>query len=507
MFIDSFEQSSIKKVEIDGAEKLTKLHEGFTSMLKDDAGHYLVLNETATDSISAWLGENAALTTTVFPYTIDSIRNMYTGADIFDEHTLGLEKIHAWPKHPEYEYQCYKQHAGYAAEVISTVKENLIFKREATGITTYRTDDRPDLYHKNDPYVDKIRINDKTGEIVERVQTKFVGKDGKSSFAKLKTKGFRKYFMEDKVDKVEIPKDYYDEVKLLAKDQITDLENQIDYLKAHGKEELIPGKQDKLELLKKIDQKIEKSTVTSQEALDAVKNPKKYVNKIFAREVISEGHKVGVESGLGAAGLSAAISTVDNVQKFFSGEVTAKEAVEDIAKDTGVAGVIGYGTGFVTDAVANTMRGSSHELIKAAGSSCAPAVVAWGVQSFDSIIDYAQGEIGAEELAYDLGENAAGVVGGIAAGAAVGSIVPGAGTVVGAGAGFVGSIVGCALASEAYATAVEYGGQGAEAMAAKAQELATNTVELAKIEVPEKVDFIRESINGFAAENDIPIRV
>ena len=44
-------------------------------------------------------------------------------------------------------------------------------------------------------------------------------------------------------------------------------------------------------------------------------------------------------------------------------------------------------------------------------------------------------------------------------------------------------------------------------MASKAQELASNTVELAKTEVPEKVDFIRESINGFAAENDVPIRV
>lgn len=83
----------------------------------------------------------------------------------------------------------------------------------------------------------------------------------------------------------------------------------------------------------------------------------------------------------------------------------------------------------------------------------------------------------------------------------------GVGAVVGAGAGMVGSMVGCAVASEAYATAVEYGGKGAEAMAAKAQELASNTVEMAKTEVPEKVDFIRESINGFAEENKIPIRV
>ena len=169
---------------------------------------------------------------------------------------------------------------------------------------------------------------------------------------------------------------------------------------------------------------------------------------------------------------------------------------------------MGYGTGFVTSTVANTMARSSHALISNVGGSCAPAaVVAWGVQSFDAVVDYSQGEISKEELAYALGENAATVAGGIVVGAAAGSIVPGAGTLVGAGAGFVGSMVGCALASEAYATAVEHGGEGAEIMASKAQELASNTVEMAKTEVPEKVDFIRESINVFAAENDIPIRV
>ena len=154
------------------------------------------------------------------------------------------------------------------------------------------------------------------------------------------------------------------------------------------------------------------------------------------------------------------------------------------------------------------MARSSHTLISKVGGSCAPAaVVAWGVQSFDAVVDYSQGEITKEELAYELGKNAANVAGGIVAGAAVGSVVPGAGTVVGAGAGFVASMVGCALASEAYAAAVEHGSEGAEIMASKAQELASKTVEMAKTEVPEKVSFIRESINVFASENNIPIKV
>lgn len=363
------------------------------------------------------------------------------------------------------------------------------------------------MFPKNDQFVDKVRM-DSAGNIIERIQTKFVGKDAKSCFDKLKSPKFEKYTLGDEVDKIEIPKDYYDDVKTFAKEKIADLEKQIEHLKADGKETDLQNKQRELERVKAVDKKIEKSTVTSEEALDAVKNPEKYIKKVQSTEKLVIANEAGIESGSIAAGLTAAMSTVDNIQKYLNGEVTALEAVEDIAKDTAVAGAIGYGTGFVTSFVANSMSQSSHVLISKVGGSCAPAaVVAWGVQSFDAVVDYSQGEISKEELAYALGENAATVVGGIAAGAAAGSIVPGAGTAVGAGAGFVASMVGCALASEVYATAVEHGGEGAEIMAAKAQELASNTVEMAKTEIPEKVDFIRETINGFAAENDIPIKV
>ena len=314
--------------------------------------------------------------------------------------------------------------------------------------------------------------------------------------------------MEDKVDKVEIPKDFYDDVKALIKEQKASLEKQIDRLKTDGKETELLQRQKEFERLDAVDRKIEKSTVSSKEAMDAVQNPEKYTKALFTKDIVATANKIGLESGMSAAGLSAFASSIDNVQKYLKGEVTALEATEDIAKDAGVAGVVGYGTGFITSTVANTMTKSSHTLISKVGGSCAPAaVVAWGVQSFDAVVDYSQGEISKEELAYALGENAVNVAGGIAAGAAIGSVLPGAGTVVGAGTGFVASMVGCALASEAYAAAVEHGGEGVEILSSKAQELASNTVEMAKIEVPEKVDFIRETINGFASENDIPIKV
>ena len=511
MQFDSFEQSGLKTELIDGKEKLSTLHKGFESRLTPAYENFLSVNETAQESIALWIGENAALSQQFVPGAMDMIKAMYWGMEAGDITTLGLEQINQWGIHPDYVNQCVKQHAGYAAEVISTTKENLIALRDGTGIVTKRADELPDMFPKNDQYVDKVRF-DSSGNIIEKIQTKFVGKNAKECLAKLKSGDFDKYFMEDKVDKVEIPKDYYDDVKALAKEQMKSLENQIEHLKADGNEKDLLNRQKELERLKAVDQKIEKSTVTTQEAVEAVTNPKQYMRKIYIKDTLLNANKAGLDTGGIAAGLSCAVSTVDNVQKYFKGEVTAQEAVLDIAKDTGVAGLAGYGTGFVTSAVATTMSHSSHVLIQKVGSSCAPAaVVAWGVQSFDSITDYAQGEITGNELAYELGKNGAsvagGIVGGMAAGAALGSVVPGAGTLVGAGVGLVGSMVGCAVASEAYATAVEHGGEGAKVLATKAQELATNTIEAAKVEVPEKVDFIKQAINNFATENNVPIRV
>ena len=507
MKFDNFEKLDVNLSETDTAKRLSSLHKGFESRFTEAYSEYVSAGEKAQEGLAVWIGENAALTVESMPEAMEAIKEMYYASDIDGYRKLCLKEISEWKIHPDYEYQCNKQHAGYAAEVISTVKENLIAKIEGTGITTVRADDRPDLFPKNDQFVDKIRI-DSSGNIIERIQTKFVGKDAKSCFEKLKSPCYEKYTLGDKVDKIEIPKDYYDDVKAFAKAKIEDLENQIEHLKADGKETDLQIKQRELERVKAVDKKVEKSTVTSKEAMEAVKNPENYTKKLFIKDTIANANKMGLDSGAVAAGLSAFASSIDNIQKYMNGEVTVLEAAEDIAKDAGVAGLAGYGTGFVTGTVASTMASSSHALISKVGGSCAPAaVVAWGVQSFDAVVDYSRGEISKEELAYALGENAANVAGGIVIGAAAGSAVPGAGTLVGAGVGFVGSMVGCALASEVYATAVEHGGEGAGVMAAKAQELASNTVEMAKSEIPEKVDFIRESINGFAAENDIPISV
>ena len=183
-----------------------------------------------------------------------------------------------------------------------------------------------------------------------------------------------------------------------------------------------------------------------------------------------------------------------------------------MAKDTGVAGAIGYGTAFVSTSIAEGMKNSSHVLLKSMGKAGIPAaVISFGVESYETVSDYAQGKIGTDEFVYEMGENAADVAGGAAggalAGAALGSIVPGAGTVVGFAAGMAGGMVGTAVAAEAYKTAVAVGSGGAEVLADKAEALAKSTVEIAEKNIPDMAGKVRGAFNDFAKTNALPFQI
>lgn len=232
-----------------------------------------------------------------------------------------------------------------------------------------------------------------------------------------------------------------------------------------------------------------------------------------AKERFGTANEVGLKSGAIAAGITCAISSVDNISACINGEISGEEAAVEIVKDTAIAGGAAYGTAFVSTAVAETMKGSSKVLLQRVGNSCLPAAaVVFAVDSADAVIDFATGEIDGGELAYELGDSAVSVAGGFAGakvGAAIGTVVaPGVGTAVGAAAGgVVGGVIGTVVASEAYATAVELGTEGAECLAEKAETLAKDTVELVKENIPEKVDEVKDAFNDFAKNCNLPFSV
>lgn len=198
---------------------------------------------------------------------------------------------------------------------------------------------------------------------------------------------------------------------------------------------------------------------------------------VFSR-AIGAGHETGVKSGLAAASITAAISTVDNVRDVISGEITAQEAFIDVTKDSGTALAIGYGTGFISGAVAKAAVASGHTLIRTLGNAnVTAAVISFGIDSYDSVVSYAQGEISGQQLAYDLGESATGVAGAMAGaqiGAAIGTVAGPVGTVAG---GLVGGMVGYAVATGAYATAIEVAQGGTQVLVDKAEAIAETATE------------------------------
>lgn len=515
MNFDMFEANALESGAVNIKNKLSELRKGFENSLGSHNDAFMDVPESVDDNMIHWLKPDS---TYGFEYTglrasaMDTVNQLYNGVDLGNgKPSLGLKRINEWKRPDEFKKQCIKQHAGYAAEVIGSTKENLAAKIEGSGITTYRADDRPDLFKKNDQFVDKIRVNE-SGEIVDRIQVKFVGKDASECLSKMVSKKYDKYFDGEKINKMEVPKDYYDEMKQLIPKEIEGLEKQLQSVKEQGKTEVAQKIEAKIERYKKVDQMLEKSTVTKAEAEYAVKHPKRYAAKLLAKDTFLESHKEGLGSAAFAASLTAAVSTVDNVSKFMDGEITAQEAFVDVAKDTGTATGLAYGTAFVSTAVTHLMSGSSHQMISSLGNAGVPAtVISFGVQSYDSIMDYATGTIDGNQLAYDLGENAAeiggGLVGTAVAGAVVGSVVPGAGTLVGFGVGMVGGMVGCAVASEAYASAVKVGAENVDVLSDKAKEMANHTIEIASEIVPDKVDSIIASINEYVSVNNLPFRI
>ena len=513
---DVFDKASVAVKEVNISEKMTDLGKSFESSIKSVDGVYKSSELSPENGFANWLSiEESALAGMKTTDYMAVTNRMLNGAETEVGRTLGLKEINGWKVNPEYKTQNLKQHAGYAAEVIGTAKENMLADIEGTGVKVSRADDRPDMFPKNDQYVDKIR--EYPDGRIEKIQVKFVGKNGNECLDKLMSKKYDKYFEEGKVDKIEISKENYKEIMgdngKLINERINDYQKQLDRVKADGKTEVAEGIQNKIDKLNDLKNgKLEESKVSQAEAEYAVKHPERYAAKCYAKDIVRAGDKAGRSSAKVAASVTFAVSTVENVQSVIDGEKTTEEAVVDVAKDTVVSGAAAYGVGFVSGAASSAMAASSNQMIRSMGNAGVPGVVvAFAVDSYDSVSDYAQGIIDEKQLAYDLGESASGVAGSVVgsavAGAVVGSVVPGAGTVVGAAAGLAGGMVGYAVATEAYATAVEIGTENADVIAETAEKYANQTIEIAQEVIPDGVDTLKGSMADFGSKANLPFSI
>lgn len=239
--------------------------------------------------------------------------------------------------------------------------------------------------------------------------------------------------------------------------------------------------------------KIEKVKTTMNEKINSTK-----MNTI-------EANGFGKESALIAGGLTFVTSTVEDIKLVIDGDMQVEDMVLDIVQDTSIAGGLGYMEGFTEGAICAAMRKSGSTMIAGLAKTGIPAMaIDFAIKSYDSVADYAEGNIDELELMYDLGENATTTIATFETaklGAMLGSGMGPLGTVTG---GLLGGMVGYCVSSELYVAAVDLGVEGAEFLAEKANEFGEFCVDVTTEYIPEFVDDVATSLNDFASNFDLP---
>lgn len=454
------------------------------------------------------------------------VKRMYRGTELpsIDHSGLkikthnDLKSLSKWALNDNFSELNKATRKGYAAEIISVAKENLRNEMLGNDVRAYRADDLAEIYKVNDQLVDKVRV-DGNNNIVEKIQTKFVGNNGKECIDYLLGSKNDKYFEPGAVDKIEIPKNFYDEALDSLKNRKEFYQKQVDQLK------LDPGNADKLikaqQQLEKCDQllngKLEKSITSMAEAEFASNHGKEYTAGIATGETLKAFWNDGKREGLQAAFIAGGISICKNGVEVVKGEIDPLSAIQNIAKETATAGISSFTICGVANGLQRSMQGASSALIKSLSKTgIVPIVVTGAVETLDDLHDYFDGTISGSELVYKAGENLSTSAGGAFAGMATSSaavtglaalgVTAGAIPVIAAGAvGIAGGMVGVAVASELYKTAVDFGTEGIQNLSKEISNLADQTMTLAQEVIPEHVNYLKDQINQFTKEFGIPV--
>ncbi len=351
-----------------------------------------------------------------------------------------LKDVSNYKINPKTASQNIKQQAGYSAEISSVAKknsENIIDKKP----TRYaRTDD---LGRVNDPFADILDL--KSGKAI---QMKMIGNNPQGCLSGLAKGKYEKYLYSNEVSKIEIPKEYFSDVKSLCEDKIGSLTKQIKTMKAEGKSlEKIEKAQRELHKYEQIKKKISPSEVTKKEAIEARQNPGTYT----AKEIGKISHRAGKQGAVVGLAVGSAVSAISNIFAVCKDEKEVKEALKDISFDTAKSGLIGYATASSGAAVSAVMQNSGKAATRALGKSSLPSmIVIVSVEASKSFYRYFHGEIDGVQLAQELGEKGVGLTNSalFAVAAQVAIPIP----VVGA---MLGGMLGYTLSSMFYRDVVE----------------------------------------------------
>lgn len=506
MTFEKIEQGSIEKVEENISDKLKSLHEGLKTKFSFDNPQLKELDSKFTELYGQWLGiENPDLLKEMGEEIMNTVRQMYAGTEKDGKHILSLKDLYEWKLNPDYLDQNLRQQAGYAAEIISTAKDNLIAIAEKTGLTTFRADDRPDLFRKNDPYVDKIRV-DQSGNIIDRIQVKFVGNDGASCLEKLLSKAFDKYIMDSKVDKIEIPKDFYRQIKegKLIEEKLASLKQQLEKMTELGKQDVIDQLNERIDKLNKLREMLIGSSVTHDEAISARQNPFEYTANILSEKFNSPEFQDSLEEGMEVVKKAALATALESVTMLMSGEADAEEIALMFARNVALIGGKELIHTLIKPEISKVMRADSHELIKLEGVEITPELIQFGIDLYELVNTYLHEDVSVPEFSLELVQliqNTFVSKDVFTGGEETLTRIPEAGTKQ---AVLVGGMVNTALAAEAYKTAELVNPETAHEFLEVATDTAKKVFTFVKENLPEILAVTELLLKWYLDKNGVP---
>jgi hypothetical protein len=370
----------------------------------------------------------------------------FANAEHFKSHA-DLTKIAASKINPEYADKNYHQQSGFSAEIKTEARTNAENIMMENDVRIKRTDKIGNVNH---PKFDHVEV-DKNGNPILNNDGTF--KSGSQQKVHKNIDTYDKYSKQELYEKykgaaIDVPTNQLEEIKQRYTETIENLQQQEAKLRKFGKIELANEKKVEIERAKDVKNRFRDAKVSTDEAMEARKNPTLSV----AKDMTKISHRAGVESAKMGAGIGGGISFFRNIISVMNGKKDTQEATKDIMLDTGKSAAISYATGASSTTIQGVLKASSSQIAQNMAKGNTPTlIIQTGVILAKQTKKLISGEITPLEFTKNIGQEGttlATSITGANLGAAVGTlIVPGAGTVIG---GVIGGMVASMMSSAVY---------------------------------------------------------
>jgi hypothetical protein len=331
----------------------------------------------------------------------------YTGVD----NTTGqlfnrsLKKIAEGKINPDYATQNIKQQAGFSAEVLATSRDNAKAILNGSNVRTSRSEDIAQ-FGKNHNVVDRIKLQNGKIIVGTETQMKFVGKPN-DLLDKIVTGKTEKDFSRYQDVILELPTEQVEGAKKYCSDKALELRKQANAVEKNGNKQLAKEFRENAKKYEKLQTKCQDSGVTTEDATFARTDPK----TTTAKEIIKTSHAVATDAAKVGAVIGGSISLMTNMFSLAQGKKDLQTVAIDVTLDTAKSGALAYGTVAAGSALKSVMQTSKNSIVSAASKTSLPTLaVTVCLSAASSIKRFVSGDIEAEVLAEELGEQAVGML-------------------------------------------------------------------------------------------------